>query len=57
MLFNNEYTWVGASLKHITKPNISFTQAGNLPLDMFFRSAEDMNFYFPTSFLPPMRSC
>lgn len=36
MLFNNENTWFGASLKHLSKPNISFAANGNLPLEMFF---------------------
>ena len=36
MLFNNENTWFGAAIKHLNKPNISFTQTGNLPLEMFF---------------------
>jgi len=36
MLFNNENAWIGASLKHLTKPNISFSNTGNVPLDMFF---------------------
>ncbi len=36
VLFNNEQAWIGASLRHLNKPNISFTNAGNLPLDMFF---------------------
>jgi type IX secretion system PorP/SprF family membrane protein len=36
MLFNNEKAWFGATLKHLNKPNISFSQTGNLPLEMFF---------------------
>lgn len=36
VLFNNEDCWIGASLRHLNKPDISFTMAGNLPLDMFF---------------------
>lgn len=36
MLFNKEDMWFGASLKHLNKPNISFTPNGNTPLDMFF---------------------
>lgn len=35
-LFNNEYSWIGISLRHLNKPDISFTMAGNVPLDMFF---------------------
>lgn len=36
MLFNNENIWFGATLKHLNKPNISFSQTGNIPLEMFF---------------------
>lgn len=36
MLFNNEEAWFGLSLKHINKPNISFSNSGNVPLGMFF---------------------
>jgi type IX secretion system PorP/SprF family membrane protein len=36
VLFNNEECWIGASLRHLNKPNISFTMIGNEPLDMFF---------------------
>jgi len=36
MLVNNENSWFGASLKHLNRPNISFTENGNQPLDMFF---------------------
>jgi type IX secretion system PorP/SprF family membrane protein len=36
MLFNNENAWFGLSLKHINKPNISFSTIGNVPLEMFF---------------------
>jgi type IX secretion system PorP/SprF family membrane protein len=35
-LFYNEYTWFGGSIKHINKPNISFSNEGNLPLPIFF---------------------
>ena len=36
MLINNENSWFGASIKHLNKPNISFTENGNVPLEMFF---------------------
>ena len=36
VIFNNEDSWVGATVKHINKPNISLTQTGNVPLDIFF---------------------
>ena len=35
MLFNTEDIWIGASLKHLNKPDISFTGETNLPLEMF----------------------
>jgi type IX secretion system PorP/SprF family membrane protein len=56
MLFNNENVWFGASLKHLNKPNISFTQAGNIPLDMFFSVSGGYEVkiadLFSSSFLP-----
>jgi type IX secretion system PorP/SprF family membrane protein len=36
MLVNNESGWFGLALKHINKPNISFEEEGNMPLDRFF---------------------
>lgn len=35
ILFNNENSWVGFTIKHLNKPNISFTENGNIPLDIF----------------------
>lgn len=35
-LLYNDDTWFGASLKHINKPDISFTDNGNVPLNLFF---------------------
>jgi len=35
ILFNNEDSWVGFTLKHLNKPNISLTENGNVPLDIF----------------------
>lgn len=35
IVFDKEEMWFGAALKHITRPNISFTEDGNVPLDMF----------------------
>ena len=35
MLFNSENSWVGLSLKHLNKPNISFSTIGNVPLGTF----------------------
>ncbi len=34
-VLNNENTWIGAALKHLNRPNISFTEGGNVQLDMF----------------------
>lgn len=37
VLFHNEDSWFGLTLRHLTQPDISFTQQGNnAPLDMFF---------------------
>ena len=35
MLFNSENSWIGLSLKHLNKPNISFSTIGNVPLGTF----------------------
>lgn len=35
ILFNNEDSWVGLTVKHLNKPNISLTANGNVPLDIF----------------------
>ena len=36
ILFNNEDSWLGVTVRHLNKPNISLTEAGNIPLDVFF---------------------
>lgn len=36
MLIHNEDFYLGTSLKHLNKPNISFLSDGIVPLDMFF---------------------
>ncbi|MFT4900536.1 MAG: type IX secretion system PorP/SprF family membrane protein [Flavobacteriales bacterium] len=36
LLFNNEDSWIGLTVKHLNKPNISLTENGNVPLDMFW---------------------
>lgn len=36
IIFNNNESWIGATVKHINKPNISLSQTGNVPLDIFF---------------------
>lgn len=56
MLFNNENAWFGASLKHLNKPNISFTTRGNLPLEMFLSANAGyevlISDFVDTSFFP-----
>lgn len=34
-VIDKEGAWFGAALKHLTRPNISFTATGNVPLDLF----------------------
>lgn len=36
ILFNNKDSWIGLTVKHLNKPNISFTENGNVPLDIFW---------------------
>ena len=35
VVVDQENAWFGAALKHINRPDISFTENGNVPLDMF----------------------
>ena len=35
ILFNNEKSWIGLTVRHLNKPNISMTDEGNTPLDIF----------------------
>jgi type IX secretion system PorP/SprF family membrane protein len=35
ILFNNEFSWIGITVKHLNKPNISLTEGGEVPLDIF----------------------
>lgn len=35
LLLFNEKAWFGASLKHLNKPNIAFTEYASIPLEMF----------------------
>lgn len=35
ILFNNDDSWIGLTLRHLNKPNISLTESGNIPLDIF----------------------
>ncbi|GAA4947746.1 hypothetical protein GCM10023314_21310 [Algibacter agarivorans] len=42
---NNTDLWLGASVKHLNKPNISFVENGNVPLDIFY--SLHANYKFP----------
>lgn len=44
ILFNSEEAWIGLSLKHINKPNISLVDEKNLPLNMFFSASVGYEF-------------
>lgn len=46
-LFDKEDIWFGAALKHLNRPDISFTEAGNVPLDMYLtvHGGYAFNFY------------
>ena len=35
VLFNNKDSWFGLTLRHLNKPDISLTDGGNIPLDIF----------------------
>lgn len=35
LLFNNEESFLGLTVKHLNKPNISLTENGNVPIDIF----------------------
>ena len=54
-VINNEQAWIGASLRHLNRPNIAFTEGGNVQLDMFLTIHG--GYYFelddsPLSFFP-----
>jgi type IX secretion system PorP/SprF family membrane protein len=42
---NDTDLWLGASIKHLNKPNISFVENGNVPLDIFY--SFHANYKFP----------
>lgn len=42
---NDTDLWLGASIKHLNKPNISFEENGNVPLDIFY--SLHANYRFP----------
>ena len=35
LLLNNEHSWIGVTLRHLNKPNISMTHNGQTTLGMF----------------------
>jgi type IX secretion system PorP/SprF family membrane protein len=35
LLLNNEHSWIGATFRHLNKPNISMTHRGETPLGIF----------------------
>lgn len=35
VLFDNEESWIGMSLRHLNRPDIAFTEYQNVPLNMF----------------------
>lgn len=56
MVFNTENLWIGLSMKHLNKPNISFNADKNLPLDTFFSLSSGYEFlladYIDVQFFP-----
>jgi len=52
ILFNNDDSWIGLTIKHLNKPNISLTENGNIPLDIFW--SVHTKYYLP--FLEGTRS-
>ncbi|RXR21633.1 PorP/SprF family type IX secretion system membrane protein [Flavobacterium stagni] len=55
LLFDTDDIWIGLSVKHLNRPDISFIENGNVPLDLFF-SLHGGYFYEPRTtpsfFLP-----
>ena len=44
LLFNTERTWIGATVKHINKPDISLTYQGNNTLNLFISTHAAIEF-------------
>ncbi|MDA9552433.1 PorP/SprF family type IX secretion system membrane protein [Flavobacteriaceae bacterium] len=44
--FNGTVYWFGASVKHLNRPNISFVEGGNVPLNMFYSLHGNYRFPF-----------
>jgi type IX secretion system PorP/SprF family membrane protein len=51
-LVEEENAWFGASLKHLTRPDISFTENGNVPLDLYL--SVHGGYYFTPNNSPSM---
>ncbi len=54
-VINSEKAWIAGSLKHLNRPDISFTENGNVPLEMFL--SVNGGYYFqldnsPSSLFP-----
>jgi len=53
LLLNNvENYWLGISLRHLNKPNISFMERGEQPLDMFFSVSGGYQILMPSNIFP-----
>lgn len=52
IMLDQENCWIGATLKHLTRPDISFNENGNTPLDLFL-SAHG-GYYFTLNNSPRM---
>lgn len=56
MVFNTDDLWIGLSMKHLNRPNISFAEEGNVPLDTFFSLSSGYEFllanYIDVEFFP-----
>jgi len=50
LLFNNERSWVGLTLKHLNKPNISMAYRDDNNLDMFLTVHSSIEFPLNTNF-------
>ncbi|RRJ93048.1 PorP/SprF family type IX secretion system membrane protein [Flavobacterium macacae] len=52
---DQEFAWFGVAVKHLNRPNISFTENGNTPLDMFLSLHGGYYFQFlnsPSNLIP-----
>ncbi len=44
ILFNNQHSWFGLTVKHLNKPNISMTEGGEQPLNIFLSAHANIEF-------------